>query len=863
MSALFVACAPAAQPGPQPVTSSPHPRADAGVRSAAGLPAAGRVVAEVPRGTFGPYVGEGGSKRVLVWSTPGDDTTTGAWWTRALDAAGEPLSDPAQIAEAPQGLGLVAARASRFEATSREGAGGFVVIYSDRRADNDAIGALELDATGKLESSRPSLSQEAGPVLWLDAIPMPRGALALWARRADNAASLFALPLSAARADAAPRLVAEKVRAWQAVRVPSGAAVASVSAARGDSARGGIVELRFLDEQGQMDATVGRGGVVTLSAEPSAEAELDLVRYKDRLIVAWTDSRDLDARVYLSAITLDGKLSTPPRPATPPRGNQSLLGLVAPAAAETPPYLIWENLLDRSPGVRRFQLGGLNSELGLMTRQASVVMPASDRLPELRATPRGLTVLASSEKCEATSDDCLSVPVLTDLDANLEPRAWGPVMATPTEPALIAWGLNCSAVSCFALGASAGSPAKIVAQPLPTGTPEGYAVVERPARSRLPTLSALESLETTDPLSGLDVVATDAGKLIATLTYFDPAIPYERPTKPAPDGRFAPVRALLATRLLTAKGLEQRRVISYRARSLGGVSLAAKGGTAALLVWSAIDAGKPQVFATLLDPRGNKIQQRMITHTAGDVSDVAAARVEDGWVLAWVDERDSDPEVYATKLDDRLATRVAEQRITASPGAATGVRLLARGQQVWVVWADARANAEAGLADIYMARLSSTDLAVASPPAPLATTDPHSHSADLAARGDGAIVAWIEEGMGGTAQTEQTSAVLAELDSAGHFVAPVQTLGIPGDPASISIDCDVPQCRGLVPTQIGQAAALWGLVWSKGAAQANRLSGITTPARAVVGPAWAGGEAFFTDGSEGPVRLRRLTAIWE
>ncbi|HEX9622440.1 MAG TPA: hypothetical protein VF989_19990, partial [Polyangiaceae bacterium] len=112
--ALFLACAPAAQSGPEPASAAgPAGTADAGAKAALSVP--GHVVAEVPRGTFGPYVGEAGPRRVLVWSTPGDDRADGAWWTRALDVEGHPRSDSTEIAKAPDGLGLVAVRASRLE----------------------------------------------------------------------------------------------------------------------------------------------------------------------------------------------------------------------------------------------------------------------------------------------------------------------------------------------------------------------------------------------------------------------------------------------------------------------------------------------------------------------------------------------------------------------------------------------------------------------------------------------------------------------------------------------------------------------------------------------------------------------------
>jgi hypothetical protein len=432
-------------------------------------------------------------------------------------------------------------------------------------------------------------------------------------------------------------------------------------------------------------------------------------------------------------------------------------------------------------------------------------------------------------------------------------------MTSAREPALLAWNLSCSASPCFALGAGGGSPAPVVAQPEPDGTPAELANVERDASDRLPALGALESLATTEPLSDVDAVTTDAGELVASVTYFDPAIPYERPTKPAPDGRFAPVRAQLKTQLFTQKGAEPAHIVSYRARSLGGVALAARSGTEALLVWTALDAGNPQVFATLLDARGNKQRQRMITRSAGETSDVTAVRVDDGWVLAWVDERDADPEVYATKLDDQLNTRVAEQRITRSAGAATGVEALLRNESVWLVWADARDAEQPGFADVYMAELAAADLGVTSPPKALATTPPHSHSPRLAAHGDGAAIAWIEAGSSDTEPSNGARLLLAELDARGRFVGPPEDLNLEGDPTAVAIDCGTRRCRGLAATQIGQSAVLWGFVWTaSGAPLVSRLCGVTAPAAALIGPVWAGDAAFFSDGSASPARLRRL-----
>ena len=111
--------------------------------------------------------------------------------------------------------------------------------------------------------------------------------------------------------------------------------------------------------------------------------------------------------------------------------------------------------------------------------------------------------------------------------------------------------------------------------------------------------------------------------------------------------------------------------ISLRARSLAGVALAPgrHGEAEALLVWSAIDQRQPQVFLTLVSATGKKLRQKMLTRSPGEVSDIAAVNVGDGWLVAWVDERSKDPEVYVTRVNRQLVRAGPEHRLTRSPGA--------------------------------------------------------------------------------------------------------------------------------------------------------------------------------------------------
>jgi len=204
------------------------------------------------------------------------------------------------------------------------------------------------------------------------------------------------------------------------------------------------------------------------------------------------------------------------------------------------------------------------------------------------------------------------------------------------------------------------------------------------------------------------------------------------------------VRALLQTRLVTKDDPQaQPQTISIRARSVGGVDLAPAPNDGALLAWSAIDGGSPQVFLTLLDARGGRVLQRMLTRSRGEVSDVAVAEVEGGWVVGWISERDGDPEVYAARVDRALKRVGHERRITTASGTATGLRLLSRGSSVLAVWSDSRGpKARAWLT---CSPLSSPEGCVPmGSEVQVSETRWHSHSPVLAAAGEGAVLGWVE-----------------------------------------------------------------------------------------------------------------------
>src|SRR5207245_468635 len=84
----------------------------------------------------------------------------------------------------------------------------------------------------------------------------------------------------------------------------------------------------------------------------------------------------------------------------------------------------------------------------------------------------------------------------------------------------------------------------------------------------------------------------------------------------------------------------------------------------ACLAWVGKEGPVSQVFLTKIGHGGEKQLQRVASQSSRGVSRVAIAAVRDGWIVAWVDERDNEPEVYAARVDRELHRVGAERRIT-------------------------------------------------------------------------------------------------------------------------------------------------------------------------------------------------------
>jgi hypothetical protein len=492
------------------------------------------------------------------------------------------------------------------------------------------------------------------------------------------------------------------------------------------------------------------------------------------------------------------------------------------------------------------------------------VSASDDTVPEVVASPRGIAALTLARACPktATADACANaerLPAFVELDRGFRPVAAEPMRldALGGNPAELAWGLACRASGCVALAAVASDPAPVYAVKLGPRSAGWQAAGGPLERDAPPRPRAVTTLTAGDPIA--DVAATRLGTttLVAWVTYFDPTTPWKRLTKPAPDGRFDPVQALLQVRALPdAKEPAAAETISLRARSLGGVAIApgAPDHHEAMLVWTAVDAGQPQVFATIVGADGKKARQKMLTRSPGEKSDVAAAFVGDGWLVGWVDERHGDPELYAAKFNRYFQRVGPERRLTNARGVATGVAMAAAGTRVVVAWSDARQSEQPGSADPYALLLDARDGAPVGSEVLLATTRPHSFSPALARSGDDVVVAWLEADGGGVR--------IGRLDASAKLPAPA-TIATVGSPTALTLACGE-RCRVVAAVDRGGQGELVTADWSAqaGPGALRRISRLPGPAGQAASPTLRGDELVFSDQAREQGRVRRMLVEW-
>jgi hypothetical protein len=790
---------------------------------------------------------------LAVWASMLDETRF--WYARPLSANGEASGEVVLLGEAPSELGLV---------TVRPLGEGFALLSSYKTSDGEVIALSLVSARGALTAGPTLLGRSGKSVLWVDAIPNAHGATVLWASSGAGRAEIWSVEVTPkAELSGQARLLARDVGAWQAVPFGKGIALAVTHVGKGNTH--GPIELRLLDG-------AEASAPIVINAQISADLDLDMASLGERVVLAWSDHRGGENRVFSAAVDSSGKLVVPAAPATPPLGEQAVLRVIAPATGSARGYLAWEALDAQAATYRTFQVAEFQPNGRVSSPRGQFEYWKMDgSMPEIAATQRGVSVLTLAPVCERNGKCTKSSPIapeFVEFDASFAIRSTEPLwLAKGTEPSSLAWNLTCPNAACFALTAQNGVPSPVALTRLEHLSDTYRAPAQRVELPPPPRIIGDEALAESAPLSQITLTETSAGTLLGWITDFDPTTPWVKLKKPTADGRFEPLRARVDLQGFTASApltpLGGAETLSLRAHSLGGIALSSGPGQKdTLAAWAGLDGGQPQVFLTLVDKLGKKLTQRMLTHKTGDLSDVALAPAGADYLVAWVDERSGDSEVYATRVNHALNRASPEQRITQAPGAATDLSLVATKSGAIAVWADARDSEQAGSADIFATALRASDANRSAPELALQKTRTHSFAPIARAYGGGALVAWLEAASE-RAEGEAAHVNFAVLDEAGRLVGSVHSVNLgEGTPVTVGLDCRERACHAVVAVDANARGELYAIAFRDGKAENPVRIRTSNNAPSIVAPLVHGSEVYIGEVQQGRARLRRLQLEW-
>ncbi|MBI4705552.1 MAG: hypothetical protein HY744_31040 [Deltaproteobacteria bacterium] len=780
---------------------------------------------------------------------------------------------------------------------------GYLAAWVKSAPGNDELWAMALGEQGEAQAPPRALVRSQSPLRWVEVLPVGRGALLLWEAGGEAARSLSVAPWTPDGPSPASHPVAAAVSGWQAAVGPQGAAVALVTAgeaAGADAAAGGSVRLALLGADG------AAGSPIVVSAEPTARPDIQLAFFAGRWTLGWTDVRDLDPHVYVAAVDAGtGAVAVAPRPAIDPVGGQVLVGLTA-GSGSARALLAWEAARAGPAAVRAIELATLGPDAAASEQRVVLEFHAADDVPHFAPDGSGFAALTlAPARLAAPSAGAPGVvvasplpagpgaigPSYVRLDATLGVRAAEPVRLDPPGgvPESLRW-LHCERGRCsaWARAGAAGGRQELALVELPV-RPSRWQPAARSFPPERPPLATRMSVLAEVPgwipaLAAAPLGDPEARSLVAWL---------QQPDRAAP----AAGAATASYRLVSARGpVGPAYTLSERAIALGGISavaaadaaLAAPGAPrrgparpAAVVAWAGPQHGDPQVLLTAIGDDGTKLRQRALTiiqrpnrppSPPSLVSDVdLATNGRAGYIVAWVDTRDGNAEIYVAKTDLALAKIGPDHRVTSAPGARAEVRVAVRAGRVYLAWSDARAEPDAGMADIYLAVLDAARLSKLGEERALHRSPAHSRTPGLAPV-DGGLLAWWIEGESAKGPGGPASLWTTRLGEAGEPLGPARPVA--PDPAAgvaaAAVRCPANGCRGLLGGAQGTGLALRAFDFAFGAPaaaptavkQIATLPGAALQDVSLAAADTGAGSFVFADNAAGRGRIRRLDIRW-
>lgn len=791
----------------------------------------GHLVASVGERTIGPLFARRGAGAdaagLVAWITVAE-----GWGRRVLVVPvgpdGAPRGRAIAAANVPVDTTMLVVRPMRGPAP------GFVVAWTSLTDRGESLWSLTVGDDGKPRGKPVELARTADDVVWIDVVATNLGAVVVWAEETrDGDANLVAAPLEAdGKVRGSPARVARGVVGWNVVELPSGIGLSTVAAASSPKTKpgphallrearsGGALSFQRLDLDGH-----ATGQPVVLTAKPIVSGDVEVVRDGPRLVFAWTDRSGEEPSITIAALA-DDDVVEPPRTLADARGGASLLRLVRGAAGLG---VMFEAPARPRGANHRVHVARLEPGLTLAGPPLSIDV-IGDGQPELAPTSSGFAVLATVPDCQPDTPACATARAVSTLLRTDEGA--GVVQREPldfkTDPAALGWGLSCDGDTCFALTASAGPP----------GSPSRVRAAAVRPRANARRAAPEAAPPPRDGPHVVDVIALAPGERVvdvATARFGEAKVVALLSTKDdAADGARSAGRATgmtLSTRIVDERGASSApAVLSTTALHVGGVAIAGMdrpedGGA---IAWVAREGGDPGVHVARIDKRGRRTNHVKLTTTKSDVSDVTITWAGGGWIVAWVDGRNGNGEVYATKVSTDLSRIAREERITNAPGDASDLVALARGDAVWLAWADPRESPRDGLSDVYVSAVRKHDAKRALGEQRVLPTAAHSRTPHLTAGPDGVHLAWIEEAPMGseTPSASGYGAFWARLDESGKVLGKPARVPLAGEGAATSVAIDASPDAPCGPAAAGDPCG--------SASSIHGSSAPSTPVRAVV-----------------------------
>ncbi len=718
-------------------------------------------LADVPDGAVGPHWARGEGGGLVAYIGP-PEVDARAIVVVKVNKDGEAKDPPQSIATAK-----VDANSILVRPLSK----GYFVGWTELTDKGEALRAVIVNADGKATGKAFEIGRTSNDIVWFEVKQTPTGALVVWAESTkDGLATIVAQPLDL---DGAPAQVAVRVAqgaiGWQLV----------ASSTKDNAKEGAALFLTTPTQKGKGDVAVtmqklGMDGQpiaapIVVAASAHASGDVDAVRLTASWLVAWTD-RSVGPSTVVTALVRDGAAG--PEIAKLTDGTTAS-ELVALGANGDDALIAWSEPSRKSRTLKNVYVAHASSK-GVETARVSALETSArgvDLLPAGNGFAMSCEVVAcgANGKPDAIGNQptCDGLhPALVSLGKEGALRGRSLFSIGATEPGM-AWDAHCDDTSCIALAAEgAGRTAHlhtVVAQvSAKSASQEPVAPVVPVEKKPL----AADAQTITDGQSVADVAQVKLGDTDLVLVL----------KNSVDDATKKNGGAELSARVVDKSGaLSPAQVLSTRALPVGGVAVAAakKPEDGAVVAWVARENAFSQVHVTRVDKHGKKTLDALLTTTQADSSDVAIARVPQGYLVSWVDNRNKNGEVYATIINTDLQRIAREERLTTAPGDATDVTLTPIGEDVLVAWADTRDSTEDGFGDIYSALVSNHDAKKKGAEVRVLATAAHSRSPSILTIGDKIAVAWIEDvpagqdGAPATAASGAQGAMLAFLDAKG------------------------------------------------------------------------------------------------